>query len=986
MTYTNEKANLYKDNQNSGNENFAVDIVSPKGLISTNNIESLGIETIGEEKGVSQRLDKSAPEKQIQVKQEIINNNDNGVENVSILGTFGTNGKMIINGEEKQSNTGEILQTGLSIETTDSNKIKVYYTQNENASEDLSNQENGWSEQITDSGKTRKYLITVASMEMSESLGISYQAQIPANLEYNQQNYQGYQTTYTESSTGTVQKVDATAIELKTGNGPVVDGKLSATIGNEQLNTGDEVKKGEILNFKVNISNTGTEDASQASIKINIPTGTALLNWNGQGYDRITDTNKTETFDLKTGEEITKQYKIEILDTAVEKSEISEIAQIQYGEVTKQTNEYKLVVSEKSDLSVYIDDGTSNNFVYSSPKYPKPTDYFVGKMERGYCNNNEAYSEGKYSFDILVNNNSNEDKNNIEITINLPEEFSYSECISFKGNIQKLDDGKLKIDKIKANDFSFFKVNVNISKLEQNSKQVMTSLKATYDEIEYHSNEFETEIKGASDISIKQTTNNENEYLKAGDYVTYTFVIENNNLINTSFSFKDNIPNELKIKEILVNGAKIENTNNTILTAVDIGKGEKRIIQISTIVNRIDGTGNSYKITNDAEITTTQDIVINSNNVSHYITEYNVNSSNGGINNNIDPTNPNNSNNTPSTSNTYNISGIAWLDNDSNGEKGANDKTVNGIKVYLIDTTTNSVAKNSSNEDIVSTTDDSGAYQLSGINKGSYIVAFEYDTNNYTLSTYKKDGVDESKNSDVVSKKLDINNVSKTYGVTDNLEVNGNIGNVNIGLINASKFDLQLKKYVNKIIVQNSSGAKTYQYSNETLAKVELNSKKINNTNVLIEYKIVVTNNGDVPGYVKNIVDYIPSDVKFSSELNTDWYQNGSTIYNNSLTNEIINAGESKEITLIVTKSINGNNTGLISNSAEIAESYNEQGLKDINSTAGNKLKSEDDYGTADVLISIKTGETLFYIAIIIISIAVLGAGIYLIKIKVLKK
>ena len=69
--------------------------------------------------------------------------------------------------------------------------------------------------------------------------------------------------------------------------------------------------------------------------------------------------------------------------------------------------------------------------------------------------------------------------------------------------------------------------------------------------------------------------------------------------------------------------------------------------------------------------------------------------------------------------------------------------------------------------------------------------------------------------------------------------------------------------------------------------------------------------------------------------------------------------GQSKEITLILTKQMTENNTGLVNNTAEIAESYNELGLTDVNSTEGNKVDGENDMSSADVIISIKTGEVV---------------------------
>ncbi len=156
----------------------------------------------------------------------------------------------------------------------------------------------------------------------------------------------------------------------------------------------------------------------------------------------------------------------------------------------------------------------------------------------------------------------------------------------------------------------------------------------------------------------------------------------------------------------------------------------------------------------------------------------------------------------------------------------------------------------------------------------------------------------------------------------------------------------------------------------------------------MIEYKIRVTNEGGVAGYAKKIVDYLPNDMKFNSSLNKDWYtgDNGANLYNASLANTLIQPGETKEITLLLTKKITASNMGIINNTAEIAESYNDLGLQDIDSTPANKVQNEDDYSSADAIIGTKTGEVYLYILLTVTTIAIFGVGIYLINKKVLRK
>ena len=155
---------------------------------------------------------------------------------------------------------------------------------------------------------------------------------------------------------------------------------------------------------------------------------------------------------------------------------------------------------------------------------------------------------------------------------------------------------------------------------------------------------------------------------------------------------------------------------------------------------------------------------------------------------------------------------------------------------------------------------------------------------------------------------------------------------------------------------------------------------------MIVEYKFTITNEGAIPGYVKKLADYLPEELKFSTELNKDWYEGkDGTIYNSSLANTIINPGESKEVTLLLTKNMTEESFGLITNTAEIYETSNDYGLEDIDSKPGNKATNEDDISTANVLTTVKTGETIIYATLTLTIIAIIGVGTYLIKKKVIK-
>lgn len=328
------------------------------------------------------------------------------------------------------------------------------------------------------------------------------------------------------------------------------------------------------------------------------------------------------------------------------------------------------------------------------------------------------------------------------------------------------------------------------------------------------------------------------------------------------------------------------------------------------------------------------------------------------------------------------ITGVAWYDENANGKKDEGEKTLNNIKVHLLNTETDTLVKDINGNILEATTNDNGIYILDNLGNGKYIVIFEYNNALYTLTKYKVENAQESENSNVLTNELLIENQKQAVASTDIIEIrDSNISNINIGLIELKDFAFRLDKYVSRILIQNSAGTTVKEYTNATVAKAELDAKKVNGTNVIIEYEIKVTNIGEIDGYVRKVVDYVPNDLKFSSELNKDWYQSGSDLYSASLANERIPAGESRTVKLTLTKAMTEDNTGLINNTAEIAESYNELGIKDSKSTAGNKTQGESDYGSADTILSLKTGAET-YIAITAIAIAILGIVVFVIVIR----
>ena len=322
------------------------------------------------------------------------------------------------------------------------------------------------------------------------------------------------------------------------------------------------------------------------------------------------------------------------------------------------------------------------------------------------------------------------------------------------------------------------------------------------------------------------------------------------------------------------------------------------------------------------------------------------------------------------TKNYKKVSGFAWLDLDRNGQKDSKETTMEGIKVKLYN-----VSKRNFVADRM--TDANGKYVFNNVEKGAYIIVFEYDTDEYELTTYFAEGVHTTLNSKVIVKKINVNGQEILAAVTDIINVQEDVSDINIGLKEKLIFDLELDKYISKIVVQTSKETKTYNYENNTFEKVEIHRKQIQGALVVLEYTIKVKNTGEISGYATNIVDYIPKGLTFSSELNKDWYLLEGNLYTKSLENVELNPGEEKEVKLILTKTMTNNNVGLINNRAEIYQDYNKYGDSDIDSIPNNQVQTEDDYGTTDVIIQVATGgSSIMYTILLMVNIVLIYIAI----------
>lgn len=969
----------------TGTTDKAIKIVAPKDMTVVHSIKELGIETVGQTETEKVTLARGTEARILETEIEIITNSENTIENVKVMGTFPT---------RNNENSMDIrVAEGITINGVEG--IKVYYTENENATEDLQNAENAWKETITDGAKVKKYLIEIPKMESKESIYGTYKIEVPAGLEYNQTAKQTYTVNYTNTLSKAQNEMKATTIELETGIGPKAEIKLTPTVGGKELTSEDTVKNGEVIKYKMQVSNVGSEEISNITLQGNVPEGTTLVipqdNYEYTGasyYKELPDkTYETTIGTLKVGEVATAEYEVRVGTEVAPNTKITNETQIKYGDVTKTSNSTE-ILTESGDLRVSV---------------KRVTDREI-----------DIYEAGTVQYFAIIENTSGKAQENVKIKTSLPEAFGVSRLMLITGmESEEISDGdiysvdsntqvepreikeeelaqeqenvqiqdleyadEINIGTIAAGETKVLSYDMEIGKIEDTNK-VSFQVVASADNKEYRSNEITDTIK-KSEITLNMEASTENKYLKAGDVLEYTITVNNNGTEDIEgITIKDTIPNSLTVNKVSFDGEEIPELvgKNEIEINCNIGAGTQSVIKIETVVNYKEGREEPEAITNVAYAELLAEKIATTEELTHIIEANQVEDG--------EETTGEGNENTPEDSDVANgtriITGIAWFDKNADGRKDETEEVFSNVKVRLLNTKTNNLVKTEEGDILEATTNENGVYVLNQVKEGNYIVIFDYDNTKYALTKYKASNVEETKNSDAMLKEITIGNERQELASTDIIEIgNENISDINIGFIELQNFDLKLEKFVSKILIQDKSGSIVKEYNDTKLAKAELDAKRINGATVIIEYKIRVSNIGEIDGYAKKIVDYMPNDLKFSSELNKDWYQTSDGLYSTSLANEIIPAGEYREISLTLTKSMTEDNTGLINNTAEIAEDYNELGIKDSNSSPANRVKDENDYGSADVILSIRTGGAV-YAGIVIVIIAVLGITAYVI-------
>lgn len=969
-----------------------ISIIAPTGLVTINEIAGYSeqestVQSVTGSENVG-TLDIYAPAKTATIKGTIINNLQADATDVQILGRVPFEGnKTIDTNQDLGTNLTTNMTSGIQVNGIDA---VVYYSANAEATKDLQDTNNQWTTQLQNLGDVKSYLIvpTQDQVQKATTLDFTYQVTVPENLPHNKDAYTTYKAYYTsETEVGTMaESVEAPVVGVSTKEGPELIGNLTATVAQ-----GEKVHGEEYVRFFVEVRNTGSVDAKNVQIKVTNPEGTTFVTYDGNDasfvFDFSEDQGKTgkdtihekilQVGNIKAGESKTVEYELKIQNhIKVEiKKEFNEEAGKEI-EVHYTYPEYDLentvtIVADELETGITI-------APYTLKKVP-------GKLSIVNATRIEE-QDTKIVGDIVearytIHNVSDADATNTIFSYTIPNGIKIEEAYRIQNfeTLEKVTDGFVNSNgKIEVNLGTLAIANkveivLHLKVEEIQNEKISTQATIRADEIEEHNSNIRYIYLAKTEVAVKQMEP-EDRYIKEGKVFDLTFEITNKGKADISHL---NIQCEVSDLIKPVNDTK---QDGKILKYVDyIPAGGTSRVTIPVRVDLEKETDDGVEVSSKGRIIVNGTQIAETNTVK-YVIEY-VKSAHDNY------TGPEEDN--PGEDGTYGISGYVWLDSNVNGQRDEEEETIGNVQVLLLNKADNSIVKDqTTGQEKIFTTDVTGRYTFTNLKPGEYLVAFLYDSANYEVTVYQKEGVPASSNSDGIEMNINYNGEKRRGAVTNTIMVTtNNIRDIDLGLITAQSFDLKLDKYITKVTRVNSAENKTYTYDNAHIAKIDTLRKRLNESNIIVEYKLMITNEGAIPGYAKKIVDYLPQDLKFNSELNTDWYVgNDGNIYSNKLANEEIHPGESKEITLVLTKQMTETNLGNSRNTAEIYETYNVLGKVDIDSTPGNKAQNEDDISSADLVLSIVTGKIASYTGIVIASIAIIAFGAYEVKKHVLDK
>ena len=921
-----------------------------------------------------------------------LNNTGNECTDVRFLGRVPFAGnKNVVTGEDLGTTTDTKLMDSIKANIENRYMTEIYYSKNPDATSVLSDGANGWTQSITDFSEVKSFLIEVkGTMAPGTVLQFTYDFEIQENLRYEESIAGSFGVFYNNNTdTQTIfESLSAEKVRLYTEPGMQMKASLSANIED-----GGTIIGFQRIEYKITVKNNGGVVIRDVVVKAPIPANTVytekriLKNVGDLGYVKdydkkeiefridelqigeekefsyiVTANNRSKDEDLVDGydenglynyvfkefEKITSEVEREIEDKErnqiiIRKQEVTELQPVLEKEYLIDEPVQYITNQVKVFYDGNINESTTNSITLTLEESPFLTE-FTDSNESTF-----VMSEDKEKFSLKLTNETQNsiDKANVSLVVgNIYEVESVSVngneiesnynvkdgVISFSINNlipneeQKIDVATIarKTDRTEENTEVYFIIEADGIERYESSKTNKKLVRSMI-EVEDLTQDLDTTIEENSEIIISSRIKNIGS---TTDIHTY---------------FECNVPEPLVLKQILLNGKR----------DLAIGVDDKKIVNVNIPYIEVGKTADIdiiYMYGNSPG-SETRDVTIE-----RRISHLNQDDINLGIiklsllndKKTIDEIEEGDDRKemifavSTEEHGNYSISGNVWFDENRNSALDEMENGISGVNVYLY--ANNSMIK-------TTVTDRFGKYTFNGLDEGDYVVGYNYNNELYQLATYRKTGVTEENNSEVVAVEQ-----SSINAITNKFSSSNNIKDLNMGLQVKDSFDFKITNALVSAKVKTTKGEKEYLFEKSDIAKIELKPNEMNGAHIEFKYEVTVENIGNIAGYAEQIFNIIMSGMNFDEKMNPDWnIDDKGMIYSKKLNNILLRPGEKASIEIILTKDIEGTNAEIVQNRVQLTRALGQINLEEL---------TNNNIGIQSTFISISTGNSRYFIII----------------------
>ena len=750
-----------------------VNIRALAGVMLLNEINGLGDELTllnNEEKSV--RVESEDPERDFSKLTTIVNNYSEPIYNVIAIGKVSANSTF-----STMLKNGELNLNG--------NEAKVYYSENINA--DINDA--SWQEEYTENAKA--FAVVLEKLDVGSNIQIKSNLLLPNNLGNNQESSLETIVTYTRGENAeevkSALKIQTDVKELEeqetvvmetvtTEKGIELPVKLTVT----PIISQNYVHAGQVVTYKIKLANMSENTIEGLTLKDIVPSNANYI-YMKEEQDEYGERLK-ETID----------YDFTELVWNIEKLEANEAKEFEIRFKVKED------ITEEQELlnKVVLFGESAENVEAESRVTLKPSEIEVRlKTSMENTLGETIYKNGSLVGYILnIKNISNKKQKNVEIKFNLPKDVTY---ISFR-NTNDLEDSYSRNLTVNKNELSY-KIN-NLEEDEEVRIIITTEINRIGIMGDYKIDSIANVICNGEiyDSDFKQITTNQpvynlnfysnrdsNEILNPGDEIIYTLELDNTSNANEAINFFDILPENLKTKKIIYytegeekNEINWKSNDIEIYKASDSNK--KLVINIiAEVSENYSESENEIDIVNSMKLNfgdfeyKTNEIKLKAKAIVQEKTEEIQNSG-------------------------YSLSGKAWVDLNKNGNLDFEDNLLKDVKVTLVDKANGKYVRDNTGNVLTMYTDQEGNYSFKNLENGLYVVLFEYNDEIFTTTTYKKENVLQNTNSDAIQTNVKLGGMEKIAGITNDIYLNSNYQDIDIGLIVNDNAEILYKEITNK--------------------------------------------------------------------------------------------------------------------------------------------------------------------------------------------